>query len=139
MLLGRYQKKGVLMRVSKSGFTMIELIFVIVILGILAAVALPKLAATRDDAKDAVIVGGLGDCIEMSVGSYMKDGTFDINSSSCNTASVWYPCFTISADNNSGILNIKHSTTTDKACLEAQAVAEGNRLSSSGSGVDHQY
>jgi len=37
---------------SRNAFTMIELTFVIVILGILAAIAIPRLSATRDDAKN---------------------------------------------------------------------------------------
>jgi general secretion pathway protein G len=36
---------------KKNAFTMIELVFVIVILGILASVAIPKFAATRTDAQ----------------------------------------------------------------------------------------
>lgn len=43
--------------IKKAGFTpaftMIEMIFIIVILGILAAVAIPRLAASRDDAEVA--------------------------------------------------------------------------------------
>lgn len=35
---------------KKSAFTMIELVFVIVVLGILTAVAIPRFGATRDDA-----------------------------------------------------------------------------------------
>ncbi|NLK66789.1 MAG: type II secretion system protein [Campylobacteraceae bacterium] len=36
---------------NKKAFTMVELIFIIVILGILAIVAVPRLMATRDDAE----------------------------------------------------------------------------------------
>ena len=39
------------MQISKNAFTMIELVFVIVVLGILAAIAVPRLAATRIDAQ----------------------------------------------------------------------------------------
>lgn len=44
------------MHKMRYGFTMIELIFVIVIIGILAAVAIPKFAATRDDAQISQII-----------------------------------------------------------------------------------
>ncbi len=36
---------------SRVAFSMIELIFVIVVIGILAGIAIPKLASSRDDAK----------------------------------------------------------------------------------------
>lgn len=36
---------------NRKAFTMVELVFVIVVIGILTAVAIPKLAATRDDAE----------------------------------------------------------------------------------------
>lgn len=38
---------------KRNAFTMIELVFVIVVLGILAAIAIPRFAATRDDAQMA--------------------------------------------------------------------------------------
>ncbi len=44
-------KKGHLMSIQRKAFTMIELIFVIVILGILSSVAISKMAVTRDDAE----------------------------------------------------------------------------------------
>ncbi len=42
-----------MLHTKKNAFTMIELVFVIVVIGILSAIAIPKFAATRTDAQIA--------------------------------------------------------------------------------------
>jgi len=62
----------------RSGFTMIELIFVIVILGILASVAIPKLAATRDDAKMAGAATEINVAVSEIAAFYAATGDFNL-------------------------------------------------------------
>nr|WP_321313448.1 type II secretion system protein [uncultured Campylobacter sp.] len=60
----------------KKGFTMIELIFVIVILGILASVAIPRLAGTREDAEISAAIGNLRTLVSDANVYYVTKGSF---------------------------------------------------------------
>ena len=62
------------MKELREAFTMIELIFVIVIIGILAAVALPKLMGTRDDALHAKLISNTKVCIDDLISGYKGQG-----------------------------------------------------------------
>lgn len=74
---------------KRNAFTMIELIFVIVILGVLAAMAIPKLSATRDDAKLVREIAFAKRCVQDAATSYTALGTLTgFSSPNCDGAAL---------------------------------------------------
>jgi len=61
--------------VMKSSFTIIELVFVIVILGILASIMLPKFMATRQDAKISQVMADVKDATKVVMSYYTAKGS----------------------------------------------------------------
>jgi type II secretory pathway pseudopilin PulG len=107
---------------------MIELIFVIVIIGILAAVAIPKLAATRDDAKTSKAVANLATCISDMASSYTATGTLDTSTPACNAVST-DQCWSITKNSTGdGNVTISNGSATGTWCTEARKIASAQDL-----------
>ena len=99
----------------KKGFTMIELIFVIVILGILASVAIPRLAATREDAEISAAVANLRTLLGDINSYYVVKGGF-------GATTKWKDITNVPLKDHGGV-----PVTTELATREASLYIGGDR------------
>jgi prepilin-type N-terminal cleavage/methylation domain-containing protein len=110
---------------KRAGFTMIELIFVIVILGILAAVAIPKLSATRDDAKISKGAQDVATLLADLGAHYTAHGSFATSPSDMTNVNVG-----ASDTNCTDGCTIEYNVTTDGTaaggCIDIAITSDGN-------------
>lgn len=108
----------------RTAFTIIELVFVIVILGILAAVGIPKLSATRDDARISKMMMMVTHGME-ELGNYaMSQGTI-VEDLTAMSQSLKTLVETGDATSSNGRVDIKMGNVSDCISIVSQDVDGG--------------
>jgi len=125
---------------TKKAFTVMELIFVMLIIGILTTILLPRLTATRDDAKVAVALSDVGRLVSEITIYYTTYGYFDGNLS--NMTSVSDSKYTTAWDTlaEEGIVTYytPKNTTGLEACLTLSLKNQDGHIALSNANGSHE-
>ena len=113
------------MNISKmrSAWTVIELIFVIIIIGLLAGIAISKLSTTRDDAKLSATVANMNICIQDAYSHYTAthlDYTQTDHSYACDLNNT--KCYDIIYAIDGVDFNVTINTTREFYCTDIENV-----------------
>ena len=104
---------------TKKGFTLIELLIVVVIIGILAAIAIPKFANTKEKAYVASMKSDLRNLVTAQE-AYFSDNYSSYAASTANLGTNYKPSagikVTISGATGTGWKALATSVSTAKTC-----------------------
>src|SRR3954470_16075294 len=120
-----------MLRNTRKGFTLIELLIVVVIIGILAAIAIPKFANTKEKAYIAAMKSDLRNLVTAEEAYFSDSVKYTNTITQLNykpSTGVWTPSITVGA--GFWTASTTHTQVTGKSC--EVAINTGNTLAPTG-------
>lgn len=132
----------------KKGFSLIELIFVIVIIALLTSLILPNLSITRDDTSSVVDATNIKSSYKSISNYYMAKGSLDTNATKMapfikttngwnsldvNNGIVWDGCIKLNYNQN---LTLSFEDNSSSECISLQNILEEESIKLGGTNIE---